>query len=209
MRAHRNGEHAADGEPGDEDRKRVGEPGDERVAPLAAHELPVDRLDAGELVVAAAVDDELRRAAQQLDERRGQLAALRRRRPAAERRGDSWNGESAREESEREHQSRRRQQQRRHEHAAGADDERDERRPDPAQVQPLQRVHVGDDAADEITAPVAAELARRERLDPLVHAHADARERAQREVVRGEPVEVAGERAREREEAHRDDRHRQ
>ena len=56
---------------------------------------------------------------------------------------------------------------------------------------------------------VALELRRRQRLDLPVDAHAHAAQDAQREVVRGEPLEIAGQRPREPEEAHPDDGHRQ
>ena len=58
---------------------------------------------------------------------------------------------------------------------------RDERRPEPAQVEALERVDVADHAAEEVAAPVALELGRRERLDPLVEAaRGSVRARARR-----------------------------
>ena len=53
------------------------------------------------------------------------------------------------------------------------------------------------------------ELRGSERLDPLVEAHADARKDAEREVVGGEPLEVARHGPRQAEEAHGDDDGRQ
>ena len=82
--------------------------------------------------------------------------------------------------------------------------ERDDRRPEPAHVEPLERVDVADHAREEIAPPVALELPGGERLDPLVDARPDPAEAAQREVVRGEAVGVARDRPAEAEEA--DDR---
>ena len=87
--------------------------------------------------------------------------------------------------------------------------EGDERRAEASQVETLQRVYVPDHASEEIAVPVALELCRRERLDALVDARADPRERSQREIVPPEPVKVASERPCDAEEAHSDDRHRE
>ena len=92
----------------------------------------------------------------------------------------------------------------------GPREERDERRADPAQVEVLERVDVGDHAREQVALPVALEL-RRARAARAARRPA-TRTRpsdAEREVVGGEPLEVAGERPREAEEAHGDDRHRQ
>ena len=55
----------------------------------------------------------------------------------------------------------------------------------------MQRVDVADHPPEQLAAPVGRELGRRERLDPRVEAGADPAERPQREVVRGESVQVA------------------
>ena len=86
---------------------------------------------------------------------------------------------------------------------------RDERRREPAHVETLERVDVPDHAREQVPAAIALELGRRERLDPLVEAPADPTERAQREVVRDEPIEITAERPGEPEEANGDDRHRE
>ena len=87
--------------------------------------------------------------------------------------------------------------------ADGADDERDERRAEAAEVEALQRVDVADHPAEQIAAAETLELRRRERLDPRVErARGSAPSDAQGEVVRGEPIEVARQRPREAEEAH-------
>ena len=78
-----------------------------------------------------------------------------------------------------------------------------------AHVETLERVDVADHPAEQLAAPVALELAGRERLDALVEARAGPAQRPERDVVRGEALEVAGDRPGEAEEAHRDDRHRQ
>ena len=77
---------------------------------------------------------------------------------------------------------------------AGHDGDRDERRAEPAEVQALQRVDVTDHAREKVPSPVALELSRRERLDPLEEANPSLPERAESDVVREEPVEVARER---------------
>ena len=92
---------------------------------------------------------------------------------------------------------------------SAADHERDERRPQAAHVQTLERVDVADHSREQVAAAVALELRRRERLDPLVEAGSNSAERAQGEVVRREAVEVAGEWPGEAEEADGDDRHRE
>ncbi len=73
----------------------------------------------------------------------------------------------------------------------------------------MERVDVGDEPVHEVAAAVRVELARRERLDLPVDGRADPAERAQREVVGRETLEVARQRPREREEADDDDRRRQ
>ena len=71
-------QHAGDGQPRDQDRQAVGEPGGEPVAAAEAGELVAARAHARERVLLAPVDDELRRAAQQLDELGGELRPGRR-----------------------------------------------------------------------------------------------------------------------------------
>ena len=73
----------------------------------------------------------------------------------------------------------------------------------------MKRVDVGDQPVHEVAAPVRVELARREWLDVPVDGRADPAERAEREVVGRQTLEVARQRPREREEADDDDRRRQ
>ena len=77
-----------------------------------------------------------------------------------------------------------------------------ERRDQHARMEVLQRVDVGDGAREQVAVGIGLEPRRRQRLDPLVHPRAHVRERAQRDVVAREPLQVADERARETEEAH-------
>ena len=62
---------------------------------------------------------------------------------------------------------------------------------DTPQVDGLERVDVGDDAREQVTAAIAVELRWSERNDPLVEPRARRTEHAQREVVRGEAFGVA------------------
>ena len=205
-------EHADDRQPGDEHQSRVGEAGDEGVAPAESAELRVGGTRRGERVVLPTVRDELGSAAQDLDELGGELAARGGLPPADDRdepRGEQRHGDSPEREAERQHDGGRGQDDGRRDDAGRADHERDERRPEPAQVEALERVDVGDQPGQEVAAPVRVELGRRERLDPLVDGRADPAERAQREVVRREPLEVARQRPGEREEADDDDGRRQ
>ena len=73
-------------------------------------------------------------------------------------------------------------------------------------IEPLKSVHVGDDPRQQVAATVLVELRRRERLDPLVEARANAAEPSQCVVVRDQPLGVACERLREAKETHGDDR---
>ena len=205
-------EHAHDGEPGHEHGEAVGEPRDERVAAREARELRVGPPDRRELLLLAAVDDELGGAAQELDELGGQLAA--RRSLAAPGRGaepgrERRQREPGDEEPGREDRAGNREDDRSGDDAHGRHDDRDERRPDPAEVEPLQRIDVADHAADEVAPAEVGEPRRRERLDARVEATADPPERAQGEIVGGEPVQVPRDRPRDPEEANEHDRDRQ
>ena len=86
------------------------------------------------------------------------------------------------------------------------DDESDQGRSDSSQIEALKRVHVPDHSADQVTAPESLELRRGEGLDSRVEALADPAETPQREIVRRQPLEVAGERTRQPEEPDDDDR---
>jgi hypothetical protein len=172
-------EHANHGQVGPEDRHGVPKTGSERFAPAEAGELAVQRLDALERRLLAPVDDELRRAPEQLDQLGGQLRA--RRCTAArgcplhgggqERHDDSDGDEACGEDRRREGQERRRDR-----HAPSTDDQRDERRPEPAYVETLERIDVANEPAEQLAAPEALELGRSQRLDPLVDARADPAE---------------------------------
>ena len=155
----------------DEDRERVPEPGGERVPAAEARELAVELADPRERRLLPAVDDELRRAAEELDELGGQLAArggLASSGCPREDRREPRDGDAGDEQPDSEDHRGDGQERGGDPDAGGADDERDERRPEPAHVEPLQRVDVADHAREQIAAAVALELRRRERLDPLV-----------------------------------------
>ena len=81
----------------------------------------------------------------------------------------------------------------------------------PADGEALQGIDVADHPRQQVPAPERAELGRSERLDPLVDTRPQRADRAERQVVRGEPVEVPRQRPCEREEAddHDDRRERQ
>ena len=209
MRRDGHGQDADDRQAARGERERLAETRDERVATREARELAVQRADAPLDVVLAAVRDELGRPAQQLDELGVQLA--RRRSPPSggrtgERSGQHRDRDPRDEQPEGEHDGGLREERRRDADGRGADGERDERRPEAAEVEALQRLDVPDHPLEQVAAPVALELRGRERLEARVEARADPAQRAEREVVPDEPVEVARERAGEPEEAHRDDR---
>ena len=196
----------------DQDRQRVGDPGDERIAASEAQELAIRLANARESVVLAPIGDELRSSAQELDEVGGQLPAsggLAGTDAPRESGGEQRDGNAGEREPDGEHDRGRRQDECRRDDARERDDEGDERRPEPAQVEPLKRVDVADHASHEISSTERVELPWRERLDALVHRGADSPERAERDVVGGEPLEVARQGTREREKSDDDDDRRQ
>ena len=209
-RVGRHSKHTGDGQAGDQDRQALREAGCERVAPAEAGELAAPCPDAGEGVLLAPVDDELRRTSQQLDELGGEL----RPRGALTTAGGPGQGDRQRrnEHADEDQPNRKNrgsggQERRRHSHARRPDRECHERRREPSDVQPLERVDVADHSAEELASPVALELAGSERLDPLVEARADPAQSPECDVMRGDALEVTGERPRETEEPDRDDRH--
>ena len=193
----------------DEDRERVPEPGDERVPASDASELAVELTDPGERGLLLAVHDELRRTPEELDELGGQRSArdgLASSDCPREDRREPRDGDAGDEQADSEHHGGDGKEDCGDRDAGRADHERDDRRPEPAHVEPLERVDVADHAREEIAPPVALELPGGERLDPLVDARPDPAEAAQREVVRGEAVGVARDRPAEAEEADDHDR---
>ena len=183
-----------------------------RRAARAARARRSARADALRGLLLAAVGDELGRAAQELDELRRQLGASSRAPQtgrAAEPAREPRHRDAAGEETGGEDERRRRAGTPRSTPTQTAPvDDGDERRAEPAEVEALQGVDVADHPVEQLAVPVALELRGRERLDALVEARAHARQRAQREIVRREALEVAGERPREPEEAHGHDRRR-
>ena len=205
-------EHTHGREAADENEQARSQPCDEGVAAGMAAELRVRCPDVVEPSVGSAVQHELGRAPQHFDEVGGQSAALGCRAPAArpcEPLGEQWDENARDQKSESEDESCSRQNQR----SGGDRDDADQRGggwwPCSPQVEALQCVDVAHHPADEVAVAVGLELCRGKRLDPRVEPRSNATERAQGEVVRDEPVEIAGERAREAEEPHEHDRHRQ
>jgi len=145
-------------------------------------------MSAHQRLAATAVDGQLARAGQQLDELRRQLSARGRLaagraaadRPRRQRYGDARDGEAERKDDRTRRKDRGKHRDR---HAAGQNG--GERGNESTQVEELQRVDVGDDARQQVPAPVTLELGGREGLDPVVHLHAHTAQHAEREVVRG------------------------
>jgi hypothetical protein len=204
--------HAHGGESGDEDEGGVRESRHDCVAARNPGEPPVQLADASECVLLTAERDELRRAAEQLDELGRQRAADLRLPPphvTGEPIRDCRNEGAGEHEADCEYHRGGGQHERDGDDRCGHDDERDERRGDPAQVQALQRIDVADEARHQVTTPERVQLPRGERLHAPIHGCAYAAERAEGEIVRNEALEVPRERASEREEADDDDRRRQ
>jgi hypothetical protein len=173
--------------------------------PVVANAQPVDE------IVAAPKGDEFGAPGEGLDQlsrelpARGGLAAA----PLRESRGDDRDNQPAHEQAETEHETCRRQERRSNGNRDPAGKQRDERRPDPAKVEVLERIDVRDEPRQQVSTPVALELRGRERLDPVIDPAANACEIPEGEVMRAEAFEVACDRPRDPEEAHADDRSRE
>ncbi len=124
---------------------------------------------------------------------------------AREPRDGERHDDGAEDERDRDGEPRLRHEQRRRQRGRSAHGEGGERRRDDAHEQVLERVDVGDEAAQQLARPRPRQAARDERLEPAEEVDADAREEAERRVVGDEPLEVAERRAGEREEADADD----
>ncbi len=186
MRGHHNGEDARDGEPRDEDHESVRQPGDESVAPAEARELAAPGAHTRERLVLTPERNELGATSQNLDELGGERRAGRSLAApggASQRSRHRRHEQPTDEEADREDCRRLGEQRGRDADARGRSSECDERRPEPAEIQALERVHVTDHAGEEVTSPVALELCRRERLDPLEEAHPSLSERPQGDVM--------------------------
>ena len=195
---------------GDDHCEPVGHSSGERIAASQARELTVDCPEALERLLLAAVDDELGRSAQELDELRRE-AALSLGSSIAGDAADQPRGERHDDPSEEEPYSEQQRGERKDRcgdadgHHAGHDG--NDERAEPAQIEALERIDVADHATHEVAPAVLTQAGGRERLDPLVETHADARKDTEREVVGGEALEVARQRPRKTEEAHgHDDR---
>ncbi len=203
------GQHGDDRHAGDEHDQAFRDARRQRVSPREPDEGSVCFAHTAERLLLASVHDELGSPAQELDELRVQVT-LRARPPTPsstrEPPGDRSRSDSRDEQSGDEDDRGDRKDRGRDADSDRAGRDRDERRSEAPQVQALERVHVADHPADEIASPIRLEPCRRERLDALVEANAQAGEDAKGEVVRGQPFEVAGERPREGEESNRHDR---
>ena len=158
-----------------------------------------------------AVDDQLGGALHEVHDRRGQLPP-RRGVPRLGARGErprqprhAHSGEQQRDEQDRagggEHQPD-------DAHGGGPDDHGDRERGHHAQQQVLQGVHVVDEAREQLPAAERGQAERGEALQPFVDAHPQVGQHTEGRVVADEPLAVAAQAAREREELHADDRHR-
>ena len=198
-------EDAGHGGARDRDADAVGQPARQRVAAGDRDERPVGGADPAQRGIAGAVDDELGRAAEQLDELDRQLGAGGGVAPPVSRLqavGEQRDRDAAGEQAAGEHDGGGGQERGGDADRDGGAPGRDQRRDQHARMEVLQRVDVGDGAREQVAVGIGLEPRRRQRLDPLVHARAHVRERAQRDVVARQPLEVAGERACEAEEAH-------
>ena len=204
MRDNRERQHDDRSQSGDEHEPRVGEPGYERIAAAEQDELAVGATDATERVLLTAIRDELGRAAQELDELCRQLTSgscLPSADDAAQPRGQKRNRHTRDEQPERKRDCGGRQKECHGGDAGDPDGQGDGGRSEATEVQALQRVDVCNQPGYEVAATERIELGRRERLDLLVDPRTDTPEPTQRDVVRDEPLQIAGERPCEREEA--------
>ena len=202
-------EHGCDGQPRDQDRECVADAARERVATGEPVELTVGRPDPVEHALLRAVDHELGCGPQNVDDLGGELAPGGRlptagRTPQAA--GGPRHGDASQEKSRGKHEPRVELERRSRADADGSCGDRDERRPDPAEVETLKRIHVAHHPAHQIAATELLEAGRRKGLDPFVEAGADTPECSQGEVVGVQAVRVTRERPSEAEEPHRDDR---
>ena len=192
-------QHCCGGRSQDEDPKRVRKPGRERVSPGQPSQRAVERAKPLQRHVLASVHDELGRAAKDLDELCAELSLrcpTSTARPATEQPGNGGNADPSHEQAREKHEGGGREDRngnadryraRQHGHGRWAE---------PAKVEALQSVDVADHAAHEISAAIRLEPSRGKGLDPFEEPNANASEHAKREVVRCEPLEVAGKRPR-------------
>ena len=146
--------------------KAVAEAAGERVASADAYKQAVGCAQAREPVALPPVDDQLRCRLQQLDQLGRQPAAgdgLPLGRPPRQPAGNHGHRDAGHEETAREHERRSGQERRGDAHAHGPRDGCDEQRVEAAQVEVLERVDVGDQAGEQVAAPVPLELGRRQR----------------------------------------------
>src|SRR6476659_5922234 len=191
---------------GDGDRKYSGDRGagdgqpesftdtvSERSAPSMANEPVVGDPQPIETVVLAPESDELRAPRNGFDELRRELApcGCRPAAPPRQSRRAVRNDQSARQQAQTQAQASGRKERCSDRDGDGSREDRDERRPDASEVEILERVDVSDEPRQQVSTPLALELCRRERLDPVIDVAANAGQEPKGQVVRAEAFEVA------------------
>ncbi len=172
---HGRGEHDGDGNPAESQHRTVPGACGKCLAPGRAPHLPVGFREPRQPVVRGVVGDQLRQRIEQIDDAGGDRSALRGApaggRPSG---GDDRKRHENAADDERAHerQTGGRCERARHCDRCEADDERCDRRREDANEQVLERVHIGDKAAEEITGPCAPDLVRHERLEAGEEPHA-------------------------------------
>ena len=186
MSGHRRGQDTGHGQPHHDEAEPLAEASGKGIPSTDPRELDVRLRDLRQQRVLLAVDRDLRCRAQGVCELGGHRSSRVRltgaRSPGEDARDRGHDGPPEGE-PDGEHDRRRREHARRDGYRDHSGRGRDERGPDAAQVEVLERVDVGDHAREEISVTVALQLHWRERLDALVHAHANPTEGAQGEIV--------------------------
>ena len=146
VRTHREREHDRHRQAGHQHAEAVSNAGGQRIAAADSHERLIGGSQASERGGVAAVHDELRRGAEELHQLGREHAASRRLPPGgplSEPGHQHGHGDPGGEQPDREGERRRRQEGCRGAHAERAGEQGDERGTDTAQVEVLERVHVG------------------------------------------------------------------
>ena len=176
--------------------------------PASACERSIGGVDACGRRICGAVGDELRRGGERIEQLGRQLGACRRLVPESrpgERDPAERHDDAGEQQEEREHDAGDGQRDDPDDDRHRSGEQRDGRRAERAQVQALERVDVGDEAAQEVARAEAGKPGGHQRLEPGEEPDAERRQRAQRGVVRDQALEVAKHPARDPEEADRDD----
>ncbi len=164
-----------------------------------------------QLLCRGAVHGQLGGALDQVDHSVGQLPArcrLPRLRARGQRAGQPWHERSGDQQCAEQDQARGGQHPPLEHDGRRPDDQRDRERGHDPDEQVLQRVDIADQACQQIATAEGGQAQRCQELEAFVHAHPRVRQHAQRRVVADDPLAVAAQPAREREELHADDRDR-